>query len=210
VESADRPASIDPLTEPVAAEVRILKTLGAMSGWVKVVLAAIVGILPLAISIGSFVYTMRTYTITHRPYIGIMQVDFRPEMAAQGATERLRWNIQVKNAGSLPGWMPVEKREVTVTVGEEVVPVPLKRIEPEAGIFLMPGGVGVLSGDFPENEIVPIRRVLEGQAVLRDQIRIVYEPSGAMWWKPQYYYEATLRFIAGHSPYSVFTVGKAN
>jgi hypothetical protein len=177
----------------------MLTTWGALSRWTQLVLAAIVGLLPLTISLGSFVYTMRTYTITHRPYIGITQVDYRPDTGAQGAIERLRWHIQVKNTGSLPGWMHVETHEVTVTMGAEVMPVPLPQPEPEARVFLMPGEVGILYGEFPDNASIPIRHVLAGQAVLRDKVRFVYEPSAAMWWKPQFYYEATLRFLAGPS-----------
>jgi hypothetical protein len=91
-------------------------------------------------------------------------------------------------------------------MGEEVIPVSLKQTKPEAGIFLMPGGEEVLDGEFPDNTIVPIQRVLAGQAVLRESIRFVYEPSATMWWKPKYDYEATLRFLAGPSPHFVFTV----
>jgi len=80
----------------------------------------------------------------------------------------------------------VEQREVTVTMGEEVIPVPFKHTEPEVRVFLMPGGQEVLDGEFPDNPIVPIQRVLAGQAVLRERIRFVYEPSAAMWWKPEY------------------------
>jgi hypothetical protein len=80
----------------------------------------------------------------------------------------------------------VEQREVTVTMGEEVIPVPQKQTEPEAGIFLMSGGQEVLDGEFPDNTTVPIQRVLAGQAVLRERIRFAYEPSAAVWWKPEY------------------------
>jgi hypothetical protein len=188
----------------------MLKTLGALSEWAQVVLVVMVGILPTAISISLFVYVIGIYTITHRPYIRIIQVTYKPDMGAQGAIERLRWRIVLKNTGSLPGRIHVEQQEVTVTMGEEVVPVPLKQTEPEAGIFLMPGREEVLDGEFPDNSIVPIQRVLAGQAVLRERIRFVYEPSAAVWWKPEYSYEATLRFLAGYSPHFVFTVGQAN
>jgi hypothetical protein len=169
-----------------------------------------VGILPLAISISLFVYIIGISTITDRPYIGITQVTYTPDLGAQGAIERLRWSIVLTNTGSLPGWIHLEPREVTVTMGEAVIPVPLKQAEPEARVFLMPGREEVLDGEFPDNTIVPIQGVFAGQAVLRESIRFVYEPSAAMWWKPQYHYEATLRFVAGHSPHFVFTVGQAN
>ena len=68
-------------------------------------------------------------------------------------------------------------------MGEAVIPVPLKHTKPEAGIFLIPGGEAVLDGAFPDHTVVPIQRVLAGQAVLRESIRFVYEPSAAMWWK---------------------------
>jgi hypothetical protein len=186
------------------------KTSGALSKLAQVVLLVVVGILPTAISIGLFVYAIGIFSITYRPYIGITQVTYKPDMGAQGAIERLRWSIVLANTGSLPGWIHVEQREVTVTMGEEVISVPQKHTEPETGIFLMPGGQEVLDGEFPDNTTVPIQRVLAGQAVLRESIRFVYEPSAARWWKPQYDYEAMLRFLAGHSPHFVVTVGQAN
>jgi hypothetical protein len=188
----------------------MLKTWGALSEWAQVVLVVMVGILPSAISISLFVYVIGIHTITHRPYIGITQVTYKPDMGAQGAIERLRWRIVLTNTGSLPGWVQVEQQEVTVTMGEDVIPVPLKHTEPEARVFLMPGGQEVLDGEFPDNPIVPIQRVLAGQAVLRESIRFVYEASAAVWWKPEYSYEATLRFLAGHAPHFVVTVGQAD
>ena len=182
------------------------KTWGALSEWAQVVMVVTVGILPSAISISLFVYVIGISTITHRPYIGIPQVTYTPDMGAQGAIERLRWRIVLTNTGSLPGWVHVEQREVTVTMGEAVIPVSLKQTRPEVRVFLMPGGEAVLDGEFPDNTVVHIQRVLAGQAVLRESIRFVYEPSAAMWWKPQYYHEATLRFLAGPSPHFVFTV----
>jgi hypothetical protein len=188
----------------------MLKTSGALSELAQVVLIVVVGILPSAISIGLFVYAIGIYTITHRPYIGITQVTYEPDVGAQGAIERLRWRIVLTNTGSVPGWVHVEQREVTGTMGEEVIPVPQKQTEPETGIFLMPGEQKVLHEKFPDNTTVPIQRVLAGQAELRERVRFVYEPSGAMWWKHRYDYEATLRFLAGHSPRFVVRVGQAN
>ena len=150
------------------------------------------------------------FTITYRPYIGITQVTYEPDVGAQGAIEGLRWRIVLTNTGSVPGWIHVEQREVTVTMGEEVISVPQKPTKPETGIFLMPGGQKVLHEEFPDNTTIPIQRVLAGQAVLRESIRFVYEPSAAMWRKPQYGYEAMLRFLAGHAPHFVVTVGQAN
>jgi hypothetical protein len=188
----------------------MLKTSGVMSELAQVILIVVVGILPSAISIALFVYAIGIYTITHRPYIGITQVTYQPDVDAQGAIEGLRWMIVLTNTGSVPGWIHVEQREVMVTMGEEVISVPQKQTEPEMGIFLMPGGQKVLHEKFPENTTVPIQRVLAGQAELRERIRFVYEPSGEMWRKPQYDYEATLRFLAGHSPRFVVRVGRAN
>jgi hypothetical protein len=188
----------------------MLKTSGALSELAQVVLIVGVGILPSAISIALFVYAVGIYTVTHRPYIGITQVTYEPDTGAQGAIERLRWSIVLTNTGSVPGWIHVEQRAVTVTMGEEVIALPHKPTEPETGIFLMPGGQKVLHEEFPDHTAVPMQRVLAGQAELRERVRFVYEPSAARWRKPQYDYEATLRFLAGHSPRFVVTVGQAN
>ena len=64
------------------------------------VLVVTVGILPLAISISLFVYLIGIDTITDRPYIGIPQVTYQPDMGAQGAIERFRWSIVLTNTGS--------------------------------------------------------------------------------------------------------------
>jgi hypothetical protein len=171
----------------------------------------IISLISLVISVGSFVYTIRTYTITHRPYIGITEVKNAFDTGAQGVIERITWKIVMKNTGSLPGWMRVVKREVTVTQDGEIFPVPLKQAEPEAGILLMPGGDETLEGDYPANEVVPIHSVLTGRAILRDTLRVVYEPTSAAWWNPQYYYEATVRLIpSGRTAFFMMTVGKAD
>jgi len=63
--------------------------------------AAIGGVWPLVISatslliaVGSFVYTMRTFAITQRPYVGVMRVIWVTEQAGTPA-----WRFIVKNTG---------------------------------------------------------------------------------------------------------------
>ena len=79
-------------------------------------------------------------------------------------------------------------------------------------LFIMPGGEGILYGDVPENEHVPLKDILSGRATIIDSIRVSYEPSGAAWWRSSYYYEARIKYLGGPGPdrYFSMTVVDAN
>jgi len=155
----------------------------------------------------TLIVLVRTYTLTHRPYVGIIKV--KHQFEGQPKVKRINWAIVIKNTGSIPARGKVEKRHVSVTMNAVIHDVPLKTVS-EASIFLMPGAVVTLFGDFPGNHIVPIRDVLSGDAVLTDTIRISYEPSGAIWWNSKYFYEARLQFLALKRPFFTTTVTDAN
>jgi len=173
------------------------------SGW-----SLWISILALLFAGASFIISWRTYTITHRPYVGVTRITETFE--GKPRPTRIRRAIVLQNTGSIPARGKVEKRQVRVTVGEKPINVPLK-ITSGASFFLMPGEASTLYGDFPENDIVPIQKVLSGGAELTDTIRISYGPSGAVWWKTEYFYEANLKLVTGISkPYFTFMGVTAN
>ena len=148
-------------------------------------LSRILSSIAIVFSLISVFISTRTYLLSQRPYLGISSVRHSYELEGKNV-KRIRWEIVFKNTGSLPASGRVETRNVSVTSRNKVFPVPLKSIK-EASLFVMPGTEGVLHGDFPENEHVPIQEVLAGKATLNDLVRISYEPSKAAWWRSSYF-----------------------
>lgn len=157
----------------------------------------------IVVSLGSLLISSRTYFLSERPYLGITNVKETFEAGNSSSPSRIRWAIVFKNTGKLPAVGTVIKRKVTVTHNQEVFNVPLKSL-PEATISIMPGGEAALFGDVPENEHVPLALIKAGKATITDVIRISYEPTKAVMWKSQYFYEAKLQYV-GEPGHAYFT-----
>lgn len=163
-----------------------------------------ISILSLVVSLFSVVFTFLSYNLEKRPYVGITKVEHQP--IGTPKIEALEWRIVFQNTGSLPANVIVEGRKVSVTYKEKKLEVRLQKLPGEITFLVMPGAEVTLNGDYPKNDRVPVSAIITGEVVLEDYIRISYSPSGAVWWKSRYYYEATLRFLSTgkgprYSPY---------
>jgi len=167
-------------------------------------------IVAIIISVISLTLASRTYFISQRPYLGITKVEESYEKNDSQIT-RIRWAIKFKNTGAMPASGKVSARKVIVNNGGEDFEVPLPQV-PDAALFIMPGGEGILYGDVPENEHVPLKEILSGTATIIDSIRVSYEPSRAAWWRSSYFYEARLKYLGGPGAnrYFSMTVVDAN
>jgi hypothetical protein len=153
----------------------------------------------LLVSLVSLFISSRTYFLSERPYLGITKVEDRFESGDSSSPSRIRWAIVFKNTGNLPAVGTVVLRKVTVTHDQKVHEVPLRYIR-EASISVMPGGEVTLYGDVPENEHVPLALIKAGKASITDVVRLSYEPTRAVIWKSQYFYEAKLHYVGGPGP----------
>jgi hypothetical protein len=167
-------------------------------------------IIAIILSVISLALASRTYFLSERPYLGITKVEESYEKKDSEIT-RIRWAIKLKNTGAMPASGKVSKRKVVVNNGKEDFEVPLT-VVPDASLFVMPGGEGILYGDVPDNEHVPLKDILSGKATIIDSMRVSYEPSSAAWWKSNYHYEAKLKYLGGPGPdkYFSMTVVDAN
>jgi hypothetical protein len=164
----------------------------------------------IVISLISLGLSSRIYFLSHRPYLGISDIKEFYENGGSSPIRRIRWAITIKNTGSLPATGRVVKRKVAVHYGKETFDVPLIQVQ-DASLFIMPGGQGILYGDVPENNHVPLSFILAGKADITDSIRISYEPSKAAWWRSTYFYEAKLQYLGGTGPrYFSFSVVDAD
>lgn len=159
--------------------------------WILPVVATI-------ISVGSFIYTMRTYRVTHRPYIG--GIEWTPHLIGDPPT-RMLWWVTLKNVGSVPAWLKVEENKATLTSEGQTTPLPMATGHGGGGIYLMPGQTSPLHGGFSDTAgRAMVRDVLSGRVVLEVSIRLSYESSGALWWKDKYHYAITNRYRSDITP----------
>lgn len=155
----------------------------------------ILSFVALVLSVIAIFVSWRTYTLSHRPYLGITAIKESYENGVASPT-RINWAITIKNTGNLPAIGKVSQRKVFVTKGKEIFPIAMEELQ-VASFYLMPGAPMILNGDVPEIDHVPLRLILEGKATITDSIRISYELSRAAWWRSSYFYEATLEYHGG-------------
>ncbi len=63
---------------------------------IVVLLPLLISSLALAVSAGSFIYTIRTYAVSHRPYLGVVDGPFQ---FVENPPRAMTWKFVVKNVG---------------------------------------------------------------------------------------------------------------
>jgi hypothetical protein len=127
--------------------------------------------LALAVSAASLWFTARSFYVTQRPYIGIVEQRYN---LLGNPPSGMAWAFVLSNVGSRPAWVRVEEHRTSVTRGGKTVDLPLLG-PPGGGIYLMPGQKAPLNGQFSDaNGAVTVQEVLLGTAKLRSTIRISY------------------------------------
>lgn len=169
----------------------------AKAGTVRVTLTGVLAVTSAVISVSSFTYTLRTYAVTHRPYVGVYEVNY--QLLGTPSTGMSRAFV-LKNVGSVPAWLSVDENSATVRAGGQTRTLPILG-EPGGRMFLMPGQTANLNGHFTDaSGIVLTSDVLSGKTTIDVTIHLSYEASGALWWKNAYYYRSINRFTTDSGP----------
>jgi len=175
-----------------------------MMTWPSVTASTVLSVLSFIIAMGSFLYTMRTYAVTHRPYVGVVSHDYR---VLGDPPTAMVWRFVLKNVGGLPAWVAVEENQAFVTTDGQRSALPILGRSP-GGIYLMPGQTADLGGQFSDaGGLARVSEVFSGRTELEARIRLAYEAS-ALWWRNRYYYRVANTFRVHPLP-AAFTMTEA-
>jgi hypothetical protein len=162
--------------------------------------------LSFVISVGTFLYTMQTFAVAHRPYVGVVRYEPGPVIGPNSVS----WQFVLKNTGDIPARVLIEDNRITVTAGVRTFKVPLSEERGKLAL-LMPGQEAMLRGAVTDTPDYNVGDILHGRSVLDVLIRVTYEPSGAIWWpRPRYGYAVQHRLTPGNPPVLTMVWGDAD
>jgi hypothetical protein len=161
--------------------------------------SGVLSVLSITIALLSFVYTMRTFAVTHRPYVGVLGV----QVASSPTT--LSWKFVLKNTGSVPARVRYERNETTVTTNGRTVRLPV-RGDPSWYGILMPGVETEAVGRVNDGEHVSLGDIHSGRTTLEVDLVVRYEETGALLWTTQYRYAVKQRFRPTLDPPTFMTL----
>ena len=111
----------------------------------------------LLISLGSAYYSARTYHLTYRPYVGVVNV---PYAFAGAPPTGIAWRVLLKNTGTLPARVHIKLNQFEV----ELPGQPLYRSDPvmetDDTLVLMPGTDVGLPGQIGTSSPIPLNEIL--------------------------------------------------
>jgi hypothetical protein len=151
--------------------------------------AAALSVVSLGVALMSLVYTIRTYNLSYRPYVGVVRTEPGHNVPGQS---HITWRLVLKNTGSVPALVAVEENRISVTTDKRTTILPNTEDMGKPAV-LMPGQEAVLPSGVVDSTEFKIADLLAGQSVLEVRMRIVYEPSGARWWRDKYHYAVHYR-----------------
>jgi hypothetical protein len=159
----------------------------------------IISIVSLLISIGGYLYTVRTYSVSHRPYLGVVDSTFQ---LVENPPRAIVWKFIVKNVGSQPAVLRIDENKSTLTTPSGVTPLPSLGAIGETVTYIMPGQTVELLGQYTEvGGPVKMEEIMNGSVLLDIYIRLSYSSEGAIWRK-NYSYSSQIRFhtVKGVAP----------
>ncbi len=170
--------------------------------------SCVTALIALTISVLSSWYTATTYAVSYRPYIGIIEQDYK---LLGDPPSAMTWRFVLSNAGSIPAWVTVEKNESVITTGGQTITLPTLG-ELRGGILLLPDQTADLQGQFADvNDQVDVADVLSGRSILEIDIQLSYSSPGAFGFRKHYYYRVHNRFRTSVLPPSfIMTSAEAN
>lgn len=169
-------------------------------------LPLLIAALSLLLSIAGLVYTSRTFSITHRPYLGVIDVHFQ---LLETPPTVIAWQFVVKNVGDQPATMRIEKNVATLTSQHGATALPLVGSGEDQIHYVMPGQTVELFGQYSEvDKPIKMTDILNGAARLEVFINLTYSGEGAIGRK-SYYYSSHFRFETPKGFPSVFSTIKA-
>ena len=156
----------------------------------KLATSQLLSIVAVVVSVVSLLVAARAYYVTYRPYVGItgMEHHFLP-----GPPQMFLWVAHVKNVGSIPAWVQVERSASLLSFRGRVNEFTSK--DPAKHLYLMPEQTGKLTGSIwiksqTANEAGMLKRILlAGEANVEVIIRLTYSSPGLIFGKNSYSYQ---------------------
>jgi hypothetical protein len=159
----------------------------------------LISVTSLVISIGGLIYTVRTYSVSHRPYLGIVESGFQ---LVENPPRAITWKLIVKNTGSQPATLRIDENKATLTTPSGVSTLPTLGDVGDTVGYLMPGQTIELLGQYSDvGGSVKMEEILNGSVLLDVYTRLSYTGAGVIGSNRYFYYSQT-RFhaVKGVSP----------
>ena len=125
--------------------------------WLKSV-PVFISAVALVISTFGLIYTIRTYAVSHRPYVGVTDSVLQ---LVENPPRGIVWKFIVKNVGAQPASLKIEESKATLTAPSGVSTLPSLGNIGQTVIYLMPGQTVELLGQYSEvNNPVKMEEIL--------------------------------------------------
>jgi hypothetical protein len=155
-------------------------------------------VISLVVAILSFLYTARTFTLTNRAYVGVIEHDY--QIYGEPPTA-MTWRFVMKNVGTAPTWVTVKAHFGTVIDSTGVARTLPLFGEPMGGIYMMPGQTADLTSQLSDaGGNARVVDILAGRTKLRVEIRLSYDSPSAFGFGRTHKYEATSEFRVNPTP----------
>jgi hypothetical protein len=159
--------------------------------WIAPTIAAIAAV----ISLGSFVFSMGTYQVAQRPYVGVVKAPVNMGRNEKGEP-LIQWTFYMQNTGNIPAYVTSENYLCQVKIGERSVSLP-RDSQLRQQVIVMPKQE-VEEQDKFSNEssnLANVNDVLSGKTPLTCDINLSYRTIGRWWgwWESTFSYKAVFR-----------------
>ena len=169
-------------------------------------------VLALVVSLANLAYTARTFWVSRRAYIGLVETDvWVNQFVLNGAPlKRLEWNLRFRNTGKSPARFEIEKNVTTIAYGgqTQVIEGPQQSAD-----ILVPGQARQISGWFGRPAFVTASSspnaddLIAGRAQLTVEFRVRYESEGALFGTNAFFYDALYKLDPTTKPISMRKIG---
>jgi len=169
----------------------------------------IISLLAFLVSLLGLAYTARTYAVSHRPYLGIVDMPFQ---LVENPPRAIVWKMVVKNVGSLPAFMTVQENSARLATPAGTSTLASLGAIGRAGTMVMPGQTVDLLGQYTEvGGPVPMSDILSGTAALNITVRLTYEfPSWLRAGRRYYNADVLFHVVEGVAPGFTMISAEAN
>ncbi|TLM76693.1 hypothetical protein ACONUD_10170 [Microbulbifer harenosus] len=139
----------------------------------------VIASLAFVVSFFSLIIAMRSYSVSHRPYIGISAVPFE---YIENPPRAMRWKVILKNVGPIPGFFTIEKNVAKLKSNSQSTQLPILGSVEKFSSLLMPGETTELIGQYTEvGGPVTMAEILSGQTTLEIELKVKYEFPSWLW-----------------------------
>src|SRR6266516_4154652 len=143
----------------------------------------------LVISVGGLIYTIRTFSVSHRPYLGVVESSFQ---LIENPPRAMTWKLIVKNTGSQPATLHTDENRATLTTPNGVSTLPTLGAIGDTVSYVMPGQTVELLGQYSElGGPVKMEEILNGSVLLDVYTKLSYTGEGALGGNKYSYFSQT-------------------